>query len=120
MESGDEVAIEKAREKKNAAELNQLNAQVNAEKSRDKAISNINAVADAMTRLSDGSASLSEVGNIVGNLVDAFAESGSKIGGIIGAILSIIDQIGEKGVVGFAGGIVKSLGRTFSREQLTH
>lgn len=110
LESGDEVAIEKAREKKNAAELNQLNAQVNAEKSRDKAISNINAVADAMTRLSDGSASLSEVGNIVGNLVDAFAESGSKIGGIIGAILSIIDQIGEKGVVGFAGGIVKSLG----------
>lgn len=110
LESGDEVAIEKAREKKNAAELNQLNAQVNAEKSRDKAISNINAVADVMTRLSDGSASLSEVGNIVGNLVDAFAESGSKIGGIIGAILSIIDQIGEKGVVGFAGGIVKSLG----------
>ena len=110
LESGDEVAIEKAREKKNAAELNQLNAQVNAEKSRDKAISNINAVADAMTRLSDGSASLSEVGNIVGNLVDAFAESGSKIGEIIGAILSIIDQIGEKGVVGFAGGIVKSLG----------
>lgn len=110
LESGDEVAIEKAREKKNAAELNQLNAQVNAEKSRDKAISNINAVADAMTRLSDGSASLSEVGDIVGNLVDAFAESGSKIGGIIGAILSIIDQIGEKGVVGFAGGIVKSLG----------
>lgn len=111
LESGDEVAIEKAREKKNAAELNQLNAQVNAEKSRDKAISNINAVADAMTRLSDGSASLSEVGDIVGNLVDAFAESGSKIGGIIGAILSIIDQIGEKGVIGFAGGIVKSLGR---------
>ena len=110
LESGDEVAIEKAREKKNAAELNQLNAQVNAEKSRDKAISNINAVADAMTRLSDGSASLSEVGNIVGNLVGAFAESGSKIGGTIGAILSIIDQIGEKGVVGFAGGIVKSLG----------
>lgn len=110
LESGDEVAIEKAREKKNAAELNQLNAQVNAEKSRDKAISNINAVADAMTRLSDGSASLSEVGDIVGNLVDAFAESGSKIGGIIGAILSIIDQIGEKGVIGFAGGIVKSLG----------
>lgn len=110
LESCDEVAIEKAREKKNAAELNQLNAQVNAEKSRDKAISNINAVADGMTRLSDGSASLSEVGNIVGNLVDAFAESGSKIGGIIGAILSIIDQIGEKGVVGFAGGIVKSLG----------
>lgn len=110
LESGDEVAIEKAREKKNAAELNQLNAQVNAEKSRDKAMSNISAVADAMTRLSDGSASLSEVGNIVGNLVDAFAESGSKIGGIIGAILSIIDQIGEKGVVGFAGGIVKSLG----------
>ena len=110
LESGDEVAIEKAREKKNAAELNQLNAQVNTEKSRDKAISNINAVADAMTRLSDGSASLPEVGNIVGNLVDAFAESGSQIGGIIGAILSIIDQIGEKGVVGFAGGIVKSLG----------
>jgi tape measure domain-containing protein len=110
LESGDEVAIEKAREKKNAAELNQLNTQVNAEKSRDKAISNINAVADAMTRLSDGSASLSEVGNIVGNLVDAFAESGSKIGGTIGAILSIIDQVGEKGVVGFAGGIVKSLG----------
>lgn len=110
LESGDEVAIEKAREKKNAAELNQLNAQVNAEKSRDKAISNINAVADAMTRLSDGSASLSEVGNVVGYLFDAFAESGSKIGGIIGAILSIIDQIGEKGVVGFAGGIVKSLG----------
>lgn len=110
LESGDEVAIEKAREKKNAAELNQLNAHVNAEKSRDKAISNINAVADAITRLSDGSASLSEVGNIVGNLVDSFAESGSKIGGTIGAILSIIDQIGEKGVVGFAGGIVKSLG----------
>ena len=41
LKSGDEVAIEKAKKKKNAAEQNQANAQANVEKSKDKAISNI-------------------------------------------------------------------------------
>lgn len=101
LETGDEVAIEKAKKKKNAAENTQANAKANVEKSRDKAISNITAVADAMKQLGSAEFNLSNFGSAVGGLVDALSESGSKIGGIIAAILSLLDEFGKDGGVEF-------------------
>lgn len=109
LESGDEVAIEKAQKKKNAAENTQANAQTNVEKSRDKAISNITAVADAMKQLGSAEFNLSSFGSAVGGLVDALSESGSKIGGIIAAILSLLDEFGKDGGVEFGKNIVNNV-----------
>ena len=109
LESGDEVAIEKAQKKKNAAENTLANAQTNVEKSRDKAISNITAVADAMKQLGSAEFNLSSFGSAVGGLVDALSESGSKIGGIIAAILSLLDEFGKDGGVEFGKNIVNNV-----------
>lgn len=109
LEAGDEVAIEKAQKKKNAAENTQANAQTNVEKSRDKAISNITAVADAMKQLGSAEFNLSSFGSAVGGLVDALSESGSKIGGIIAAILSLLDEFGKDGGVEFGKNIVNNV-----------
>lgn len=109
LETGDEVAIEKAQKKKNAAENTQANAQTNVEKSRDKAISNITAVADAMKQLGSAEFNLSSFGSAVGGLVDALSESGSKIGGIIAAILSLLDEFGKDGGVEFGKNIVNNV-----------
>lgn len=109
LEAGDEVAIEKAQKKKNAAENTQANAQANVEKSRDKAISNITAVADAMQQLGSAEFNLSSFGSAVGGLVDALSESGSKIGGIIAAILSLLDEFGKDGGVEFGKNIVNNV-----------
>lgn len=109
LETGDEVAIEKAKKKKNAAENTQANAQTNVEKSRDKAISNITAVADAMKQLGSAEFNLSNFGSAVGGLVDALSESGSKIGGIIAAILSLLDEFGKDGGVEFGKNIVNNV-----------
>lgn len=109
LEAGDEVAIEKAQKKKNAAENTQANAQTNVEKSRDKAISNITAVADAMQQLGSAEFNLSSFGSAVGGLVDALSESGSKIGGIIAAILSLLDEFGKDGGVEFGKNIVNNV-----------
>ncbi len=109
LKSGDEAAIEKAKKKKSAAEQNQANAQTNVEKSKDKAISNITAVANAMTQLGSAEFSLSSFGSAVGGLVDALSESGSKIGGIIAAILSLLDEFGKDGGVEFGKNIVNNV-----------
>lgn len=109
LKSGDEAAIEKAKKKKSAAEQNQANAQTNVEKSKDKAISNITAVANAMTQLGSAEFSLSSFGSAVGGLVDALSESGSKIGGLIAAILSLLDEFGKDGGVEFGKNIVNNV-----------
>ena len=107
----DSAEAETARTNKNKAEAKVRNTEGNLETSKDKAVKNLTAVADAMNQLGDADLSLTSFGSAVGSLVDALSESGSKIGGIIAAVLAIFDQIGEKGLVNFAGDIVKSLGR---------
>lgn len=107
----DSAEAETARKNKNNAEAKVRNTEGNLETSKDKAVKNLTAVADAMNQLGDAYLSLTSFGSAVGSLVDALSESGSKIGGIIAAVLAIFDQIGEKGLVNFAGDIVKSLGR---------
>lgn len=107
----DSAEAETARKNKNNAEAKVRNTERNLETSKDKAVKNLTAVADAMNQLGDADLSLTSFGSAVGSLVDALSESGSKIGGIIAAVLAIFDQIGEKGLVNFAGDIVKSLGR---------
>ena len=107
----DSAEAETARKNKNNAEAKVRNTEGNLETSKNKAVKNLTAVADAMNQLGDADLSLTSFGSAVGSLVDALSESGSKIGGIIAAVLAIFDQIGEKGLVNFAGDIVKSLGR---------
>jgi len=109
VELGDEIAQKSALEKRNTAEKNLLSAQNNVEKSKDKAVDNITAVANAMTRLGEAKASISDVGNAVGSLVDALSKSGSKIGGIIASVLSMLDMIGKQGLDHFLGNIFDSL-----------
>lgn len=109
LRSGDEAAIEKAQKKKNAAEQNQANAQIVVEKSKDKAISNITAVANAMKQLGSAEFSLSNFGTVVGGLIDALSESGSKIGGIIAAILSLLDEFGKDGGIEFGKNVVENV-----------
>lgn len=106
----DSAEAETARTNKNKAEAKVRNTGGNLEASKDKAVKNLTAVADAMNQLGDADLSLTSFGSAVGSLVDALSESGSKIGGIIAAVLAIFDQIAEKGLVNFAGDIVKSLG----------
>ena len=84
------------------------NAGNNLEASKDKAVRNITAVADAMNTLGEADMSLSSFGSAVGSLVDTLSASGSKIGGIIAAILAILDQIGQKGLEGFVGNILRN------------
>ena len=112
LKSGDEVAIEKAKKKKNAAEQNQANAQANVEKSKDKAIGNITAVSNAIVQLGKENVSLSDIGNTVGALVDTLSASGTKIGGIISAILSIIDAAGEVGTFQYGMDIIENISST--------
>ncbi|WP_368115231.1 hypothetical protein [Bacteroides thetaiotaomicron] len=107
----DSAEAETARTNKNKAEAKVRNTEGNLETSKDKAVKNLTVVADAMNQLGDADMSLASFGSAVGSLVDTLSESGSKIGGIIAAVLAIFDQIGEKGLVNFAGNIVKSLGR---------
>lgn len=106
----DSAEAETARTNKNKAEAKVRNTENNLETSKNKAISNLTAVADAMNQLGDADMSLASFGSAVGSLVDVLSESGSKIGGLIAFILAIFDQIAEKGLVNFAGDIVKSLG----------
>lgn len=106
----DSAEAETARISKNRAEAKVRNTENNLETSKNKAISNMTAVADAMNRLGDADMSLASFGSAVGSLVDVLSESGGKIGGLISSILAIFDQIGEKGFVNFAGDIIKSIG----------
>lgn len=111
----DSAEAETARTNKNKAEAKVRNTEGNLETSKDKAVKNLTAVADAMNQLGDADMSLASFGSAVGSLVDVLSESGSKIGGIIAAVLAIFDQIAEKGLVNFAGDIVKSLGNAAAR-----
>lgn len=106
---GTDAEKEEAQKKVNKAQNTQVNAQTNVEKSRDKAISNITAVADAMKQLGSAEFNLSTFGSAVGGLVDALSESGSKIGGIIAAILSLLDEFGKDGGVEFGKNIVNNV-----------
>lgn len=106
----DSAEAETARTNKNKAEAKVRNTEGNLETSKDKAVKNLTAVADAMNQLGDADMSLSSFGSAVGSLVDVLSESGSKVGGLIASILAIFDQIGEKGLVNFVGDIVKSIG----------
>lgn len=105
----DSAEAEAARKKRNKAEAGERNAGNNLEASKDKAVRNITAVADAMNTLGEADMSLSSFGSAVGSLVDTLSASGSTIGGIIGAILAILDQIGQKGLEGFVGNILESV-----------
>lgn len=105
----DSAEAEAARKKRNKAEAGERNAGNNLEASKDKAVRNITAVADAMNTLGEADMSLSSFGSAVGSLVDTLSASGSKIGGIIATILAILDQIGQKGLEGFVGNILESV-----------
>lgn len=105
----DSAEAEAARKKRNKAEAGERNAGNNLEASKDKAVRNITAVADAMNTLGEADMSLSSFGSAVGSLVDTLSASGSKIGDIIAAILAILDQIGQKGLEGFVGNILESV-----------
>lgn len=105
----DSAEAEAARKKRNKAEAGERNAGNNLEASKDKAVRNITAVADAMNTLGEADMSLSSFGSAVGSLVDTLSASGSKIGGIIAAIPAILDQIGQKGLEGFVGNILESV-----------
>lgn len=105
----DSAEAEAARKKRNKAEAGERNAGNNLEASKDKAVRNITAVADAMNTLGEADMSLSSFGSAVGSLVDTLSASGSKIGGIIAAILTILEQIGQKGLEGFVGNILESV-----------
>lgn len=105
----DSAEAEAARKKRNKAEAGERNAGNNLEASKDKAVRNITAVADAMNTLGEADMSLSSFGSAVGSLVDTLSASGSKIGGIIAPILAILDQIGQKGLEGFVGNILESV-----------
>ena len=105
----DSAEAEAARKKRNKAEAGERNAGNNLEASKDKAVRNITAVADAMNTLGEADMSLSSFGSAVGSLVDTLSASGSKIGGIIAAILAILAQIGQKGLEGVVGNILESV-----------
>nr|DAV56053.1 MAG TPA: tail tape measure protein [Caudoviricetes sp.] len=111
----DSVEAETARTNKNKAEAKVRNTEGNLETSKDKAVKNLTAVADAMNQLGDADLSLTSFGSAVGSLVDVLSQSGEAVGSIISGVLAIFDQIGQKGLVGFFGDIVKSLGHTAER-----
>lgn len=109
----DSAEAETAR--KNKAEAKVRNTEGNLETSKDKAVKNLTAVANAMNQLGDANLSLTDFGSAVGSLVDVLSQSGEAVGSIIAGVLAIFDQIGQKGLVGFFGDIVKSLGHTAER-----
>lgn len=110
MRDGTDEQKESATKKLNNAVRNQQNAQVNVEKSGEKAKSNLIALSGAITELGSSSEmSLSQIGNLAGDITDIFMEAGSKIGGIIGAVFSLLDTIGKQGLDGFIDNIVGSV-----------
>lgn len=110
MRDGTDEQKESATKKLNNAVRNQQNAQVNVEKSGEKAKSNLIALSVAITELGSSSEmSLSQIGNLAGDITDIFMEAGSKIGGIIGAAFSLLDTIGKQGLDGFIDNIVGSV-----------
>lgn len=107
--SGTETEIQAARQKKSQASQNVINAQSNVNQSAEKAQNNISTVIDSISNLGQAGASLTSFGNSIGTLIDVFSESESKIGGIVGAILGLLDQLGQKGIMGVADGILSNV-----------
>ena len=111
MQSGDEKAIEAARDKVNQAENNRNNKKADLQSASDKAQDKVVGVANAIAQLGASSEmSLSQLGGVAGSIGSLFGQLGSKIGGIIGAALSILDVIGKEGVEGFTKNLNKSIG----------
>lgn len=106
----DSAEAETARLNRNNAQAKVRNTENNLELSKDKAVRNLTAVADAMNELGEADVSLSSFGSTVGTLVDTLSASGSKIGGIISSVLYLLDMVGQKGVGGLVGGILSSVG----------
>lgn len=109
LANGTEVEIEAARKKKTQAAQNVINSQSNVNLSAEKAQNNISTVIDSISNLGEAGASLSSFGNSIGTLIDVFSESEHKIGGIVGAILGLLDQLGQKGIMGVADGILSNV-----------
>lgn len=109
LANGTEVGIEAARKKKTQATQNVINSQSNVNLSAEKAQNNISTVIDSISNLGEAGASLSSFGNSIGTLIDVFSESEHKIGGIVGAILGLLDQLGQKGIMGVADGILSNV-----------
>lgn len=109
LANGTEVEIEAARKKKTQATQNVINSQSNVNLSAEKAQNNISTVIDSISNLGEAGASLSSFGNSIGTLIDVFSESEHKIGGIVGAILGFLDQLGQKGIMGVADGILSNV-----------
>lgn len=109
LANGAEVEIEAARKKKTQATQNVINSQSNVNLSAEKAQNNISTVIDSISNLGEAGASLSSFGNSIGTLIDVFSESEHKIGGIVGAILGLLDQLGQKGIMGVADGILSNV-----------
>ena len=107
--NGTEVEIEAARKKKTQATQNVINSQSNVNLSAEKAQNNISTVIDSISNLGEAGASLSSFGNSIGTLIDVFSESEHKIGGIVGAIFGLLDQLGQKGIMGVADGILSNV-----------
>lgn len=115
LQSGDESAIEAAREKKNKVESEMIGSKSVVENATNRTISNLTLLGNAIRQLgSTSEMSLSTLGGIVGDLADVFTESGQKIGGLIGAIFAILDSIGEVGIDKFVGNIFSSIGSMVS------
>lgn len=109
LANGTEVEIEAARKKKTQATQNVINSQSNVNLSAEKAQNNISTVIDSISNLGEAGASLSSFGNSIGTLIDVFSESEHKIGGIVDAILGLLDQLGQKGIMGVADGILSNV-----------
>lgn len=109
LKGGDKIAQDKAQEDLNTAKNKKKQAENNVDESSNKAISNLNAVSNAMSELGQADITLTNFGNSVGTLVDALSESGSKIGSLIASILAILDQIGQQGLTSFVGNIFSSI-----------
>lgn len=109
LKTGNEALIEKTEKQRNDANGNLIQSGNNLERSKNKTISNITSITNALTQLGSAEFSLSSFGSVVGGLVDALSSSGSKIGGIIAAILSLLDEFGKDGGVEFGKNVVNNL-----------
>ncbi|RGN50034.1 MULTISPECIES: tape measure protein [unclassified Bacteroides] len=110
MENGTDEQKEAALKKKNAAQQGVTNAETNVTKAKDKTVSNLIILSDAITQLGSSSEmSLSQIGGLAENITNIFTEAGSKIGGIIGAAFSLLDVINKQGLDGFVENVFSSV-----------
>lgn len=102
LKNGTDAEKEAALKKKNNAEKDVQNRQINVTKSADKTSQNLITLSDSITQLGSSSEmSLSQIGGIAEGITNIFTEAGSKIGGIVGAAFSLLDAIEKQGFDGF-------------------